>query len=405
MPERGDLRGQGEGRCRSHRAGGLLIAAALLATACGPAPARPSGAADESPPPPAAPPPSFPPAGGQGPGGPPDPVGTATPQECALSDVVEPSCGVLWGASPYQGNPYPLERVAGRPMDIVYLWHGVDQSDIPTERERNLAHEGRLIHVNIEAKEFEKQGHPELDYRQIIRGEFDASLRAQARGVAELGVPFFVTFDHEADASKRYDKRGTPEEFVRAWRHIVDLYRQAGADNAVFVWNVTGWPTNLDKLPGLWPGNEYVDWISWEAYNMTGCELQPKWKHVQSFEESLAPMYKWVQEEGPKHGIDPEKPVMIGEMGTTPIPGDPQATEQWYKEIPEALRKYDKVRAVKLWDGITAPSCDFRVLKDEAAQRGYAEASRHDYVNLPESTRTMLENALALAERLTHHHW
>ncbi|MFC3517971.1 glycoside hydrolase family 26 protein [Streptomonospora nanhaiensis] len=319
-----------------------------------------------------------------------------------MSAIMEPSCAVWWGASPWEGDPRPLEKVTGRPMDIVYTWHGVDQHQVPTDREVALAREGRMLHANIEARRFEKPGHPDLSYRQIIEGELDDSLTAQARNIAELGMPFFVTFDHEADAKRRYNTRGTPEEFVAAWRHIVDLYRANGADNAIFVWNVTGWPDNLDRLPGLWPGNSYVDWISWEAYNMTGCELQPHWEHVESFEDALRPTYEWIQTEGEKHGIDPGKPVMIGEMGTVPL-RDPRATAAWYAEIPETLRKYERVRAVKLWDGMTAPTCDFRVLRDAHAAHGYSRAARDPYVNVPERAREAIEDALALAEQARRH--
>lgn len=312
---------------------------------------------------------------------------------------MEPTCGVWWGASPHRGDVEPLEAAADRPLDIVYTWHGVDQHRVPTDRERALAEQGRFVHVNIEARRFNAQGHPAQSYSDIIAGRFDDSLRGQARRVADLDLPFFVTFDHEADAGKRYNTRGTPEEFVRAWRHIVDLYRDNGADNAVFVWNVTGWPANLDRLPGLWPGNDYVDWISWEAYNMTGCELQPRWDHVDTFEEALRPAYEWIQNEGPEHGIDPDKPVMIGEMGTVPIPGAPEATKEWYADIPEALQKYERIRAVKLWDGITAPTCDFRVLENRHATDGYLKASRDRYVNVPHQVREAVDDAMELADK------
>ncbi|WP_415840210.1 glycoside hydrolase family 26 protein, partial [Nocardiopsis gilva] len=316
--------------------------------------------------------------------------------ECEVTRILETSCGVWWGASPWKRDIRPLEAVTGRSMDIVYTWHGIDQYEVPRDEDIRLVKEGRFLHANIEARLFEEEGRPPVEYWRIIEGEFDKELRAQARRISQLEAPFFLTFDHEADAGKRYGVRGSPHEFVQAWRHIVDLYREAGADNVIYVWNVTGWPKNLDRLPGLWPGNDYVDWISWEGYNMTGCELHPGWDHVVSFEEAIAPAYKWVQKEGPKHGIDPEKPVMIGEMGTVPIPGNPRATYDWYAEIPEVLPKYERVRAVKLWDGVTAPTCDFRVLSDPHAARGFAVASGSDYVNIPEAARQAIEAAFDL---------
>jgi hypothetical protein len=310
---------------------------------------------------------------------------------CTVSEILEPNCGVWWGASPYRDDVEPLEDAVDRDMDIVYTWRGIDQAAVPGERERRMVAEGRFVHTNIEARRFNEPGHPPIAYRDIIAGRYDESLRAQARGVAELGAPYFVTFDHEADGKERYNRRGTPEEFVRSWRHIVDLYRREGAENAIWVWNVTGWPDNLDRLPSLWPGNEYVDWISWEAYNMTGCDTMPHWTDVKSFEESLAPAYEWIQQEGPRHGIDPDKPVMIGEMGTTDI--GPRETLRWYADIPQVLRKYERVRAVKVWDNLVSEGCDFRIGANHYARQGFELAGRDPYVNLPDRVRRLAEYA------------
>lgn len=316
--------------------------------------------------------------------------GAAAPEpECEVSEILEPDCGVWWGASSRDGWPgvAALEATTGREFDIVYRWHGVDEAALPNDTEREIIAEGRFLHTNIEAKEFTKPGSPATRYRRIIEGGYDSALHQQARNFAELEAPVFLTFDHEADASKRYNQRGTPQEFVRAWRHIVDIYRANGADNVIWVWNVTGWAPNFARLPSLWPGNDYVDWISWEAYNMTDCELHPNWRHVQSFEESFSPMYEWIQENGARHGIDPGKPVMIGEMGTVPISGDPRSSYRWYRDIPEVLHNYERIRAVKLWDSLVAPTCDFRVRRDIATKLGFITASRDPYVNIPAAVR------------------
>ncbi|GAA1459085.1 hypothetical protein GCM10009603_15570 [Nocardiopsis exhalans] len=310
---------------------------------------------------------------------------------CTVSDILEPSCGVWWGASPYGDDVRALESAVGRDMDIVYTWRGIDQPNVPGERELRMIAEGRFVHTNIEARRFTRPGHPDISYRSIINGEFDSSLRSQARAIAELDVPYFVTFDHEADGKNRYNKRGTPAQFVRSWQHIVDLYRSEGADNVIWVWNVTGWPGNMNRLPGLWPGNDYVDWISWEAYNMTGCDKMNNWTHVDSFEDALAPTYEWIQEEGPKHGIDPTKPVMIGEMGTTDI--GPRETLKWYTDVPDVLKRYERVRAVKLWDSKVGDGCDFRIQANEYARRGFERAGQDPYVNLPDRVRRLAEYA------------
>jgi hypothetical protein len=323
----------------------------------------------------------------------PDPE-PADPSDCTVDEILEADCGVWWGASSRDGAAgiEELERITGRGLDMVYMWHAVDQPAVPNAVGRRHLDEGRLLHANVEAREFRRPGNPATTYHRISAGDFDSSLSAQAEAIAELEVPFFLTFDHEADANKRYNTRGTPEEFVEAWRHIVDLYREHGADNAIWVWNVTGFPGNFHRLPGLWPGNDYVDWLSWEAYNMTGCPAHPHWNDVISFEESFAPLYEWMQDNGPEHGIDIDKPVMLGEIGTTAL-ADPRVGYRWYRDAPDVLRDYDRVRAVKLWDSKTEPECDFRPAQSIGTKLGYILASRDPYVNIPPEVREQLLSA------------
>ncbi|MQA93428.1 MAG: glycosyl hydrolase family 26 [Streptosporangiales bacterium] len=276
-------------------------------------------------------------------------------KKCKVTAIAEPTCGAWWGISLGEYELTGLERTVGRKFDIVYEWHGVDQPAVPTDGELARSRQGRFLHVNVEARRFLQPGHPAVRYSEIINGHFDGPLKAQAKRFGKAGQKVFVTFDHEADAKTRYNVRGTPAEFVAAWRHIVDLYRKHGADNVVFVWNVTGWSGNFGKLPGLWPGNDYVDWLSWEGYNMSAC--RPEQKAVLSFDAAVRPMYDWVQRHGPDHGIDRDKPVMISEMGTTSLGGH---TADWYRAIPGTLRDLPRIRAVKLWNERVGP-CDFRL--------------------------------------------
>jgi hypothetical protein len=118
----------------------------------------------------------------------------------------------------------------------------------------------------------------------------------------------------------------------------------------------------------------------------------PNWRHVDSFEDALRPAYEWIQNEGPKHGIDATKPVMIGEMGTTDI--GPRETLKWYTDVPDTLKRYERVRAVKLWDSKVGDGCDFRIQTNEYARRGFELAGQDPYVHLPERVRRLAEFAV-----------
>lgn len=311
-------------------------------------------------------------------------AGFRTDISCVITDVYAPSCGAWWGVSPGAIGLAELEKRVGRRFGIVHRWHGVDQNGIPTTEERRLARHGRYLHLNVEARKFTESGHPVVQWSEIAGGTFDAALRAQAERVAELGLPVFVTFDHEADQDSKLGVRGSAEEFVAAWRHIREIYRSAGASNAIWVWVVTGYEGNFHKVADLYPGDAYVDWVAWEAYNASGCRTgQPDPERYRSFEETLRPFYEWLQTEGVRAGIDPDKPYMITEMGSVVYPDAPERTAEWYAGVVPTLQKYSQIRAVQLWNEQGQGSCDYRVTRDQAVLDSYTETGRHRYVNPP----------------------
>ncbi|MEV6763694.1 glycosyl hydrolase [Streptomyces sp. NPDC051105] len=56
-------------------------------------------------------------------------------------------------------------------------------------------------------------------------------------------------------------------DYVKAWRHVHDLFEQAGADNVVWLWS----PNVVRDAPavslrGLYPGDAYVDLVGMTGY-------------------------------------------------------------------------------------------------------------------------------------------
>jgi len=127
----------------------------------------------------------------------------------------------------------------------------------------------------------------------VAAGECDDQIRAGARHVKTLRVPVFVRAGFEFNA------RGPgyrPEHYRGAFRRIVEVYREEGADNVAFVWCFLPSRGVRDRLffMDYYPGDDYVDWWSTDLFAVGSF-----WR-----ESNLAFL-----EEAEKHG----KPVMIGE--------------------------------------------------------------------------------------------
>jgi hypothetical protein len=279
---------------------------------------------------------------------------------CHLSSEAVPSCGVLWGISTQprtMGHLESLEHELGRRFDLVY--HYVDvNGTFPDHVERAEVAGGRLLHIAIASRDYDSNR--PVTWADVANGKYDQALTAQAHGVASLHVPVFVTFAQEANARDKLGVDGSAADFKAAWRHLHEVYQQAGATNAVWTWVMTGAGRNLDRAASLWPGNDVVDWISWNVYNMAGCGqgVEDPNEFV-SFEDRMRIFYRFVHRRGPSFGIDPSKPMMISEAGSVKFAVQSDLAADWYAAIPSALRKYPQIKAVTLWDSTTA-SCDFK---------------------------------------------
>lgn len=311
------------------------------------------------------------------------PVSPTTSGHCTLSAKLVPSCGALWGISTTPATVAQQQLVArmvGRGFDIVYRYHDIDDV-VPTPTERQLISQGHILHIDIASRQYAipagktAANAPPVNYANVSAGDFDVGLRRQAQGVAGLHVPVFVTFEQEANQRAKLGPRGTAAQFVAAWRHVHAVFAKAGASNAVWTWVMTGASDNLARAGQLWPGNAYVDWISWNVYNQSGCKsghiTESKYR---SFNAAFMPFYTWVHTVGPKIGIDPSKPMMISEAGSVLYSADPHKTADWYAQIPTVIAKYPQVKAVQLWDSATSSSCNYEFQRNPEVLKGVTAA-------------------------------
>ena len=102
----------------------------------------------------------------------------------------------------------------------------------------------------------------------IAAGQDDSFLQSYAESVKAFGQPVIISFGHEMNGTW-YSWGWTntqPAAFVQAWRHIVDVFRQAGADNVTWLWSINAVASYEGPLADYWPGASYVTWVGLDAY-------------------------------------------------------------------------------------------------------------------------------------------
>lgn len=313
----------------------------------------------------------------------PDALAPGTSERCPVNAKLVPACGALWGITPPDPSYLSLQRAeeaVGRKFDFVYRFHDVNDQ-IPDAEDRAILDTGALMHIAIDPRNYSRPDLPALRWADIAAGAADTQLWAQARGVASIGRPVFVTFDHEPDLARKAGL-GTSNEYKEAWRHVYHLFQEAHASNAVWVWVVTGGMSTASTALSMWPGNDVVDWLSWEGYDFAGCQTgAPDIAVSQTFSSAVLPFYTYLHANGRAAGIDVEKPIMISEAGTA-IASSATQFPGWYQEIPRFLSQYPQIRAVGLWDhGDRVATCNFQFSTIPDRAEDVRRAGRAKWVN------------------------
>lgn len=168
-----------------------------------------------------------------------------------------------------------------------------------------------------------------FDIARIEKGELDAYIDAWARDAMAYGKPILVSWGLEMNGNwfpwsgffhgggepvpgsdpPRYQG---PESFKRAYRHVVDRVRAAGADNISWVFHTNN-STDPDQpwnhMASYYPGSEYADWIGMSAYGK-----QYPTEHWITVDQSIVSYYQELA------ALDPGKPIILAEWGVGEFP-------------------------------------------------------------------------------------
>lgn len=187
-----------------------------------------------------------------------------------------------------------------------------------------------------------------IGLQDILNGTYDSYIRTVAQQVAGLDIPVMMNLFGESDSNALFgygangdqylgvvsDPTGQygdpaladgPERVKDVFKHIIDIFREEGADNATwFQYMATGLLTEEDSLPPelFYAGDDYIDWVGQSLYVET----------ADGVAQSLDAGYNaW--------GAITDKPFFIPEMGLI-TPGGDQVTA-----LLDTLQGYDRVGA------------------------------------------------------------
>lgn len=210
----------------------------------------------------------------------------------------------------------------------------------------------------------QNKAEPHYTLEKLLAGEFDRELYQYASVAASLPFPIMVEFGPEANGSwfpwsAAWNGRGVSvdygnithpdgaERFRDAYRHIVSIFRRAGANNVTWVFHVAAryWPLDeWNSIRHYYPGDEWVDWIGVSVYG----RLRPG--KTYSFTSIMDAVYPKLL------SVSSTKPFAVLELGISENKGV-EDKASWIRSAYASLEsgRYPRVKAVAWWNKVYRP--------------------------------------------------
>ena len=198
---------------------------------------------------------------------------------------------------------------------------------------------------------------PDFSWKQISSGKYDSYITQFAKDAAAYHYPFVLRILHEMDGTWYpwgYKVNGNTNlaDFVTSYKHIVDLFRAAGATNVQYVWNPTVVSTVTVQQYGsmfkeAYPGDNYVDWVGLDGYNS-------KLSDWRSLQDIFEPGYKLITS-------FTSRPIILFEVGSLDNPQDPTARANWITQgfLTTIPNQFPAIKAVVWFNSKDGAGQDF----------------------------------------------
>lgn len=282
--------------------------------------------------------------------------------------VLPPESGIYFGAFPdlsdsedqiSKNKLNSFTTLAGKAPVWIYFsqnwWSGIR---FPKKAVDVIINNGAIPFIRlINRSDPDAHGKPETKFglAEIVSGVFDEDLRKWADEAKLVNSPLMLEFGPEVNDlwwSWNGQWNGGAAGvglFKHAYRHIITLFREQGADNITWCYHVSAEgdpdptiPENVwNTMSAYYPGDDLIDWIGLTIY---GAHYPPPKEVCVTFKEQFDPAYNELRK------ISPSKPLAIFEFGTAED-SKPVSKTEWFTGFFNAIiaGEYPLIKAVAIW--------------------------------------------------------
>ncbi|GGR82420.1 glycoside hydrolase family 26 protein [Deinococcus sedimenti] len=278
----------------------------------------------------------------------------------ATQAAAVPSCGVFGLTVDSPAVLAAVERKVGCRFAAV-RWFQDWTTPFNLRYARTLLAQGKELELSWQPRRQVAGALRGVPYREIAAGRHDAYLRRFARDVRQAGQPVRITFAPEMNGNwgaYQLGPNNTSADFIRAWRHVVNVFR---AERAPVRWV---WTPNI-QYPGmpssyraLYPGGAWVDEVGLDGYNWGTTNAWNRWL---SFRDTFGASYQELKR------VAGTKPVQLGEVASVEQGGDKAA---WIRDMCAQLPAFGQIRRA-FWFHIRDGRVDWRLTTSDPALNAF----------------------------------
>lgn len=221
------------------------------------------------------------------------------------------------------------------PLIAIYVaWGSKPEEQFPATQVNAIKQLGSIPVITWEPwlTDFDGDKYPQLrshDQRDkggltdIANGVYDFYITRFADDIKKVKTPVMLRFSHEMNDPYRYPwgpQNNKPEDFIAAWKHVYDVFKQRGATNVLWIW---GPHPAYGYFDYYYPGDSCVDYVGESTLNYGPVASWSKWW---SFKEIFGTHYT----ELAKY----KKPMIVTEFGSLAVGGN---RSKWYKDALTSL--------------------------------------------------------------------
>jgi len=250
-----------------------------------------------------------------------DPTDGRTDTLAALQDATARRVDIVhwfqpWGSGDWIVSPQPalIEAVSATGRTPLITWEPWDpRINSPDQRHFGLA--------------------------WIASGAYDALISEWAQQLRDTGRRVYLRPMHEMNGdwypwAGSVNDNNDPQQYIAAWRHIVDIFRGQGAANVRFVWSPNHVDAPGNRMESFYPGSDYVDVLAADGYNWGAA--MPQFGGWRAFGEIFRDAYARLGKLG-------SQPIWITEIGSAPEGGDKAA---WVRDMFATAKRMRRLRAI-----------------------------------------------------------